>query len=373
MISYPKLDRLTLTSVEKMPFILKDPPKSLTTRRVDKVGQTQLIVDEIDASCSRANDAISVYSRGVNPMVHVNYSNYGNTAQSRTIVGTNKQAYYPYRVVREGAFRPPALRKEDLVPLSRMPRDWTYAYTNPAMPDFSKNMQCNFNPSNQVKNEIMSVPVKPTKTFIIQVPFSQPYDVKNIIKNNDTYSVTSNVSGFDDIILTNSEPTKEIQDTNTYTIYTNLSSVKSEVLNHDSNCVPNETKNISVYSAYAPISLRGINTMDDYTGTPTQTQDVRHTFDVYAQKAQNKNHMLPTNIEIQLDRNIPATSAQTNRTGLNVIEFANRNYRLTHKVNPGGFENKGGMPQLERSVLKPLLNSSKYDLQTKTHHYGGYN
>lgn len=367
MISYPKLDRLTLQSVEKSPIPLKDPPRAIWTRRKDKVGDTQLITDEIDASCSRANDAISVYNRGINPMVKVNYSNNGNTSQSRTIVGTNKQAYYPYRIVREGAFRPPALKLEDLVPLSRLPRNWTYAYTNPSMPDFSKNMKCNFNPSRQVKDQIMNLPINPTATFIIQVPFSAPYDVKNVIKDNEFYSITANTSGFDDNIQINKEPIKEINpNLITCDVYTNISSKRSELL-EDNEKIPLETKESLFYAAFAPVSRVGSEVMQDYSGKPTQTQDALHMYNVNARVTNNKTQLLPTNVTMNLERNIPVASAETAKTRLDKIEFANRNYRLAQKINPGGFENSGTMPQLNRVQLDPKLNNSKYELQVKSH------
>ena len=82
--------------------------------------------------------------------------------------------------------------------------------------------------------------------------------------------------------------------------------------------------------------------------------------------------MLPTNISMQLERNMPTASAQTNKTALGTINFANRNYKLAHKVNPGGFENKGGMPQIERAELVPSLNPNKYELQTKMQLHGNY-
>lgn len=366
MIQYPKLDRLTLPSVEKMGYILKDPPKARWTRRIDKVGQTQLITDEIDASCDRIGGAISVYNRGVDPMVKVNYSNYGNTAQATTIVGTNKQAYYPYRVVREGAFRPPAIKLDNLIPLSRQPRDWTYAYTNPSMPDFSKNMKCNFTPSNQVKDEIMNFPVKPSATFIIRTPFTAPYDIKNVIKNNSMYSITANTSARDDTVQVNLEPTKEIHSQTTYDIYTNLSKPSNQRL-ADYNGTPSEVQELLQYSTDAPLSRTGVATMQYYEGTPTQTMESMHSFNVNAPITHNRNFTLPTDVTMELDRNMPMTSAESAKTRLATVDYANRDFRLPRKVQAGSFENQGSRPQLERINIDPTLNQSKYMLQVKSH------
>ena len=49
--------------------ILRDPPRSITTRRVDKVGQTSSITEMIDDSGNRACEAINLYARGVNLLV----------------------------------------------------------------------------------------------------------------------------------------------------------------------------------------------------------------------------------------------------------------------------------------------------------------
>ena len=57
--------------------ILRDPPKSIMTRRIDKVGETSSITELIDGSGNRACEAISLYSRGINPFVSVDYGNAG--------------------------------------------------------------------------------------------------------------------------------------------------------------------------------------------------------------------------------------------------------------------------------------------------------
>ena len=110
--------------------ILRDPPKSIHTRRIDKVGQTSSITATIDDSSNRACEAILQYARGVNPMVSVSYGNQGNNGGKSTLQRSQgSQAFLPYRVVRDGAFRPPVMRQEQLMPLSRQPRQWTTAFT----------------------------------------------------------------------------------------------------------------------------------------------------------------------------------------------------------------------------------------------------
>ena len=53
---------------------------------------------------------LNVYARGVNPMVSVSYQNYGSGAGSVKL---------PYRIMKDGAFRPPIKTIEELLPLSR--------------------------------------------------------------------------------------------------------------------------------------------------------------------------------------------------------------------------------------------------------------
>jgi hypothetical protein len=153
-IQYPKLEHVTLPSVDGFNGsfnILRDPPKSIFTKRIDKVGQNNDIIDDIDMSGDRMSEGIKVYARGVNPMVSVSYDNNSNNAGSFTSGAFgqgnysnqghhtgNRQAFLPYRIGDKGAFRPPIRSQRDLLPLSRQPRAWFQALTNPGFADFTK-------------------------------------------------------------------------------------------------------------------------------------------------------------------------------------------------------------------------------------------
>jgi hypothetical protein len=93
-----------------------------------------------DESGDRIAEAISVYARGVNPMVAVSFDNYSNNAGRSSPFQNNKAVSLPYKVT---TFRPPIMRQEDLLPLSRLPRNWFYSYTNPSFPDVVQATQCN--------------------------------------------------------------------------------------------------------------------------------------------------------------------------------------------------------------------------------------
>ena len=160
--------------------ILRDPPKSITTRRIDKVGQTSSITEMIDESENRAAECILQYARGINPSVAVSYSNlsnnggqfssgqngglnynrYGKEANPGSTNGNSvsepfnqsnggnfnyrTNAFLPYHL--SDTFRPPVLTGYDLMPLSRLPRVWTSSFTQPGFTDFSKKIEEKHNP-----------------------------------------------------------------------------------------------------------------------------------------------------------------------------------------------------------------------------------
>lgn len=198
-IQYPKLEHTTLPSVEGFNGtfnILRDPPKSIFTKRIDKVGQTMGIISDIDDSGDRMNEAIKVYARGVNPMVSVSYDNNSNNAGSFTRAGSygqgnnisqghhqgSRQAFLPYRIADKGAFRPPIRSQYDLLPLSRQPRAWFQALTKPGFIDYSKQK---FLPSQfrMIKDMILKTKdtIKPNSSVKIEKPILENYKMQNAI------------------------------------------------------------------------------------------------------------------------------------------------------------------------------------------------
>ena len=139
MLSYSSLvnsGKVTLPSVDSWGTnmnIIRDPPKSITTRRRDKVGENSDILKMIDNS-DRSSEAILRFARGVNPSVSVSYSNNGGSLQNFG----NQQAKLPYSINKDGDFHPPVQAPQNLLPLSRLPRNITFAVTNPTMPHFGK-------------------------------------------------------------------------------------------------------------------------------------------------------------------------------------------------------------------------------------------
>jgi len=193
--------------------IIKDPPKSIYTRRIDKVGQTSLITDEIDGSNDRFSQAINLYARGVNPSVSVSYGNQGNNYTGGMITGGSAQPRLPYTVAKDGAFRPPIMMQENLLPLSRQPRVFTSAATSKKFAaDYTKSMRTcgTAETTKEVKNTVLKACVRPTATFKIETPIKEPYEVKNSIKQIFKIGASSGIKSMNVTQQNVQIPTKEI-------------------------------------------------------------------------------------------------------------------------------------------------------------------
>lgn len=200
--------KVTLPSVETWGTntnILKDPPSSIHTRRINKVGETSNITTMLDQSGDRACEYIKVYARGTNPSVSVSYSNNGSNGGglSGSLPGLNNvgQAYSPYPIMKGGAFRPPLQTQEMLMPLSRQPRVWTTAMTTPAFVDYSKRLlefkeKCKLN---EIKENVIEGEIRPTVTF-------NNYMSDKHNKHTDNYIISDkqNISTNSGIALPNS-------------------------------------------------------------------------------------------------------------------------------------------------------------------------
>ena len=195
--------------------ILRDPHKSITTRRIDKVGDTNFITETIDDSGGRINEAIQVYARGVNPSVSVSYNNYSNNGGQKSggiLEGGGRSAKLPYPIMKDGAFRPPILLQEDLFPLSRLPRQKTNASSNSGFTDFSRKLKTpgTAEETKEVKNNTIKGHVRPTAVYKIEPQSQKPFEVKYVIQPFIKRSVGSGTRTMD---ITNQyvgNPTKEV-------------------------------------------------------------------------------------------------------------------------------------------------------------------
>ena len=201
--------------------ILRDPPRSITTRRIDKVGQTSSLTEMIDESGNRACEAINVYARGVNPCVSVSYGNAGNNGgqRSNSIFGSSitggLQAKLPYSIMKDGAFRPPIQTQDQLLPLSRLPRVNTESFTQPGFVDYSKKIECSSEDYRQIKKNTLKACIRPTATYKISPQAIEPFEIKYVIKNPVKFDSMAGFSGTRTRDLTTQDvkkPTRELHD-----------------------------------------------------------------------------------------------------------------------------------------------------------------
>ena len=379
--------------------ILRDPPKSVQTRRIDKVGETSSITEMLDESGNRACEAISYYARGVNNMVSVSYGNQGNNGgQALNRMSANpsnqgKQAFLPYTVMKDGVFRPPVMRQEQLMPLSRQPRIWTEAFTNKAFPDFSKKMlTCGkAEDMRQVKNDLLKVCVRPNAVYKIERPVQETYDIKRNIQNPVFVSATSGIRTMDRTTQNVQKPTKEIDYNNLHAdARTNLGSVRHvDNNNFDTNPYLQDTlhsdvrangsRNIQATMIDDIMDLSDIRTKDthhtDYT-TPLSGYDkVDYIHDEREMRRTLPQHNASTNVgkniykrqeyenSIELDRNMPMAQAMSNvgttQRGAMSAHMGTE-YRLNEKVRPGGFDGRASMPMTDRmNTVAPAGDTEK--------------
>ena len=176
---------ITLPSVESWSTntnIIKDPPKSIFTRRINKVGSDNKLMNTIRAGSDRFAENIQIYPRGVNPSVSVSYNNTGITN------GTNAmpqiQSSLPYKAFDHGAFRPPAIEGglRSMLPLSRMNRLNTSSLANKS----NRNVVLNHakcEPTKKIIHKnILKIQQKAASSHNIQ-PSIKNYKVKHVVAN----------------------------------------------------------------------------------------------------------------------------------------------------------------------------------------------
>ena len=372
LINYGKSTLPSVDSWGTNMHIIKDPLKSIMTRRKDKVGQDNIITDTIDESGSRINEAISHYARGVNPCVSVSYSNNSNNGGQRSqgiipLSGGNKQAFLPYRVARDGAFRPPILRQENKLPLSRLPRGNTNAYTQPGRADYSKRTREAGTAENtkEVKNSILKTSVTPTATYNIQNQITEPYEIKYIIQPALRVSADTNIQGMNITEQNVLEPSKNhiVQNMNRSSVTSNTRGNGNVSYIHDDIELQ---RNLPMYSSNTNVSeniYKAIdhNDIDLYRNLPVYSSNTNMSENIY--KAVDHN-------DIELGRNLPEYSSNTN-VSENIYKYIepehvktlNRNTPLTNMtINPGSSQANVPSNLSYTYNLQPKINAGGYHI-----------
>ena len=349
MLSYSSLvnrGKVTLPSVDSWGTnnnIKRDPPKSIMTRRIEKVTDTNQLVKMVD-NCDRSNEAILRFSRGVNPSVSVSYSNNGGSLQNFG----NQQAFLPYRINKDGDFHPPVQPPLDLLPLSRMKYNNVQVITTPSLPHFTKELDNsrNVTASRTVKQEIISSSVQAPQTYKLQKPFQEPFEVKyNINENLLKVSGDSGKIAFSDRTIQNNViPTKVIQmdamnvnvetnkqDMNYHKIETDMdfSKIKTQdvmLIEYQSMKRGNEKfemvhenfeleRNIPEYDAFSNIKMSG----DKFTMNIHNDIELERNlpeYQLYSNKnVLGKNHIIAIN-DIELERNLPEYQLYSNKNDI---------------------------------------------------------
>lgn len=392
-ISYSGLvnhGKVTLPSVDTWGTnmnILRDPPASITTRRINKVGDTSNITSMIDDSGNRACEVIQVYARGVNPFVSVDYGNQGNNGGQLSGgitegVYPGRAAKLPYSVMRDGAFRPPVMLQGDLLPLSRLPRIWTSSFTQPGFADFSRKMRTCGTAENtkEVKTSTLKSFIRPTAVYKIETPISEPFEVKYVIQPTIKINATSGTRTLDIKQQHVGRPTKEIdekhvnimaqstkssnitsyvdnnnfnperylQDTNAHFVSSNLSSNNNhtsieDVLDLTNLPVHLELRNISATAAFSG------NEQNNYLHDDIKLSRNLPEYETKTNRGDqriNKNIQHENNIELQ--RNMPMNSFVSNPTARGFSDHGSRDAYLAPKIQPGGFSVPAQIPMQGR-------------------------
>lgn len=411
--------KTTLPSVETWGTnmnILRDPPKSIQTRKIDKVGETSEITQMIQESGDRSCEAIMQYARGVNPMVSVSYGNYGNNGGNRSKGLTSgqpgcngsgnsgQQAYLPYRIMNGGAFRYPIYDQRSKLPLSRLPRTWTSSFTQPGFADFSKKTLCQGTDENTkgVKNQAQTLKacVRPRVVYQIQTPLVETYEVKNVIQNPIKVAKHSGTKTIGKITTQVQTPTKEVYEEVSYPeIHMNKNGNKKDIdLSHfDTQKYTQDPLHANVQSQVSrdiqitPINeLYNIDTEGytknqfniDYTANRTSTKQQEYIHDDIELSRVLPQHQAHSNIHMNIHKRVvepvnerqyiqnrPTPNVNTSRfpVGHQAIDIiTNRDYHLKPTINAGGFEmTTPSVPTIQREQQITEFDTEKTQMRQR--------
>jgi len=341
--------------------ILRDPPKSITTRRIDHVDTDGSLNKLYAESGDRFSENINLYARGVNPFVAVQYS---NTQYSGGQIGTSNgngsiaAGKLPYRIMDGGAFRPPQLRQEQLLPLSRQPRNFTSMGSNPQFIDYTKTVMCDSQKTpvsfRQVKKPNMNVSTSATasknQNIKVNVPGTKEHYIninKHVVEDSNFTSASAKLSAKANLQIVNRE---------------NLREAKKQINNYTT--ATNKSENIHVSTAPDYIQERTRN-LPEY-GVVTQKSDINTYVQIEPDYVQERTRNIPeynvitkksdarTYVRIEPDNEYEfqqkvSGTAHTNMNSMGDYEI-NRDVILPQTLKYGGFDNFGIAPSRDRNV-----------------------
>lgn len=380
--------------------IIKDPPKSIHTKKKDMVGVNSDITQSIDDSGDRIAEVLTQYARGVNPMVNVSYNNYGNNGGQRSgsminPITINQSSRTPYSLGNKMLFRPPVDRQEDLLPISRVPKHKVVNnFIVRSKVDYTKSrVDQNIDVSRNLK-KVINNNVKATKTLNIQSPIIENYEVKNVIKNpikvigksgkgtrniadlvvvkpkrsvlydkkNMSATPNKSISNVTKSQNYNKKTDKYIQDSNVSEVITN----KSEKKQFSSNITTNlniSTKNAVNINFDAPLSK---SKNEEYIHKDLNLKKLLPAHQANASKSLNiHKKAVDKQYQIEFNRNMPLANTQTKLTGKGetVSQFA-RSKKILPTLSASQFlHNSGKMTSYDYSNNNEVkLVSKKNDI-----------
>lgn len=174
--------KVTLPSVESWSIqgntsILKEPKKSVTVPKRDKVGDLNDIRQTMDTYAKERlyqNEVISVFPKQVNPA--------GGTRMQNIEGGT--QASLPIKIADNGAVRFSVTAPRDQLPLSRASRYHTKLIINNQKKNFDGRTVCvNAMNNRAINKNYTPSSVKPTASYSTVKSYDKGFEVKRVIQN----------------------------------------------------------------------------------------------------------------------------------------------------------------------------------------------
>ena len=348
--------------------IIKDPPRSIHTRRKDRVGSTTLINQQIDEGNDRQWEAINVYARGVNPFVSVEYSNNGSNIgrgnNNNIVTGGPVQAKLPNRIMKDGAFRPPTLLPQDLLPLSRMRRPNTAI--NPRVSDVNYNLKPYTSEhkvnGREIKKNTIKTNIRPSKTYRLERPLENVSETKGTIREFIPRAVVqSKIQGGD---ITNTVVMNYDNATRDETLKGSYNSKISKE-KHIQNSELNTTKYVQDINTHSVNTKKSSNNsrttnIDEVADLGSTQGATKHKYNTSATTNISDKTKHVTKIhdnDIKLERNTPVYSMNSNTKGRGTGDLGSTNtdYHRLKGLNLGGMEGKATMPIKVHENYSPQL------------------
>lgn len=343
----------TLPSVESWGTdnnILRDPHRSITTRRIDKVNSDGSLNEMMYHSGDRFAENILVFPRGINPSVSVEYGNVGKFNSSSSpgngagAFGNGAPGKLPYRILTDGAYRPPILRMEQLMPLSRQPRLVTQCLTNQKFVDYSKTVQC---PTNirQVHTDVIHPSSRPTRTVKFQQPVREHFELKYVIENPLHSNVSVNLSSKANLQTENQETLRQVlKDVNHYSASSGIKG-DAQFQNYIHDDMELE-RNTPLYAANTIKSSTMVNA-STYNPDITLSRNMPE-YNIVSNVSDKRTYInVEPDNEYKFDTKLrPENVVSSKRSQANTVD--NRDCRLPETLEVGGFFTKGTIHTDER-------------------------